>query len=356
MTIHHNWIHDTNQRNPSTDNVAYAHLYNNYLQNVTVVRQLLPRGATKMVLENSYFENVKDPYYPDTTRAAAAERQHRRQLHRQPADPRLRVHAEQLLPVHARPGRQRPHPAQDLRRPAGQHRRLTRPDTGGFRETTHVRPRPDGRRRPGRAGGDRPTPRARGRRAAGVVGCASSGLSGHPLLVRGAGGRPRLADDARGEGRPTSDEQRAGHSTARGAAVHVLERGSARRQPARGQHQQRRRRRGSARHQLSDQLRQQHVLGSRAHPPGDDGHLRRGARFSRQVPLGRGAEQHRPGPERLRVADVLGAHGQPRPRPALGPHGRGLRRGSVPGGATGRSVRQRLPGPDAARAAHVPTT
>ena len=26
MTIHHNWIHDTNQRNPSTDNVAYAHL------------------------------------------------------------------------------------------------------------------------------------------------------------------------------------------------------------------------------------------------------------------------------------------------------------------------------------------
>ena len=26
ITIHHNWIHDTNQRNPSTDNVAYAHL------------------------------------------------------------------------------------------------------------------------------------------------------------------------------------------------------------------------------------------------------------------------------------------------------------------------------------------
>ncbi|GAB4052293.1 RICIN domain-containing protein [Catellatospora paridis] len=66
MTIHHNWIKDTNQRNPSTDNVAYAHLYNNYLQNVTSYGNYA-RGATKMVLENSYFENVKDPFYPDST-------------------------------------------------------------------------------------------------------------------------------------------------------------------------------------------------------------------------------------------------------------------------------------------------
>jgi pectate lyase len=64
MTIHHNWIHDTKQRNPSTDNVAYAHLYDNYLQNVTSYGNY-SRGATKMVLENSYFENVKDPYYRD---------------------------------------------------------------------------------------------------------------------------------------------------------------------------------------------------------------------------------------------------------------------------------------------------
>jgi pectate lyase len=64
MTIHHNWIHDTNQRNPSTDNVAYAHLYNNYLQNVASYGNY-SRGATKMVLENSYFDNVKDPYYRD---------------------------------------------------------------------------------------------------------------------------------------------------------------------------------------------------------------------------------------------------------------------------------------------------
>ncbi|MEV0453621.1 RICIN domain-containing protein [Catellatospora methionotrophica] len=66
MTIHHNWIKDTNQRNPSTDNVAYAHLYNNYLSNVASYGNYA-RGATKMVLENSYFENVKDPYYPDAT-------------------------------------------------------------------------------------------------------------------------------------------------------------------------------------------------------------------------------------------------------------------------------------------------
>jgi pectate lyase len=66
MTIHHNWIHDTNQRNPSTDNVAYAHLYNNYLQNITSYGNY-SRGATKMVLENSYFDNVNNPYYPDST-------------------------------------------------------------------------------------------------------------------------------------------------------------------------------------------------------------------------------------------------------------------------------------------------
>ncbi|MGW0809015.1 RICIN domain-containing protein [Nonomuraea sp. NPDC002799] len=66
MTIHHNWIHHTNQRNPSTDNVAYAHLYNNYLQNITGYGNY-SRGSTKMVIENSYYETVNDPYYPDST-------------------------------------------------------------------------------------------------------------------------------------------------------------------------------------------------------------------------------------------------------------------------------------------------
>ncbi|WP_406315254.1 RICIN domain-containing protein [Streptosporangium sp. NBC_01639] len=66
MTIHHNWIHDTNQRNPSTDNVAYAHLYNNYLQNIASYGNY-SRGATKMAIENSYYDTVKDPFYPDST-------------------------------------------------------------------------------------------------------------------------------------------------------------------------------------------------------------------------------------------------------------------------------------------------
>ncbi|MFD7133063.1 RICIN domain-containing protein [Streptomyces sp. NPDC059894] len=69
MTIHHNWIHDTNQRNPSIDNVALAHLYNNYLQNITSYGNL-SRGAAKTVIENSYYENVNNPYSYDTTAAS----------------------------------------------------------------------------------------------------------------------------------------------------------------------------------------------------------------------------------------------------------------------------------------------
>ncbi|GAA2859721.1 hypothetical protein Acy02nite_23870 [Actinoplanes cyaneus] len=68
MTIHHNWIHDTNQRNPSVDNVALAHLYNNYMQNITAYGNL-SRGSTKLVLENSYFDSVVNPYYNDTSAA-----------------------------------------------------------------------------------------------------------------------------------------------------------------------------------------------------------------------------------------------------------------------------------------------
>lgn len=61
VTWHHNWIHDTNQRNPSIDNVALAHLYNNYLQNVTSYGNL-SRGASKTVVENSYYDHVKRPW------------------------------------------------------------------------------------------------------------------------------------------------------------------------------------------------------------------------------------------------------------------------------------------------------
>lgn len=70
ITIHHNWFRETEQRNPSTDNVAHAHLYNNYLQDVagtdiTSSYGNYARGKTKMVLENSYFEGLKNPVTKD---------------------------------------------------------------------------------------------------------------------------------------------------------------------------------------------------------------------------------------------------------------------------------------------------
>ncbi len=72
ITIHHNWIYNSNQRNPSVDNVARAHLYNNYLQNVTSYGNNA-RGATAMVVENSYFEKVKDPYFAGDATASVSQ-------------------------------------------------------------------------------------------------------------------------------------------------------------------------------------------------------------------------------------------------------------------------------------------
>jgi pectate lyase len=65
ITIHHNWIHDTNQRNPSADNILRAHLYNNVMENITSYGNYA-RGGTNMVLQNSVFRNVNDPHYYDT--------------------------------------------------------------------------------------------------------------------------------------------------------------------------------------------------------------------------------------------------------------------------------------------------
>ncbi|MEV0647109.1 RICIN domain-containing protein [Phytomonospora sp. NPDC050363] len=62
ITIHHNWFQNTNSRNPSADNIAACHLYNNYLQDVTGYGHFA-RGLTKAVVENSYFDSVRDPYY-----------------------------------------------------------------------------------------------------------------------------------------------------------------------------------------------------------------------------------------------------------------------------------------------------
>ncbi|GHB68373.1 hypothetical protein GCM10010347_43150 [Streptomyces cirratus] len=74
ITIHHNWFHETEQRNPSTDNVAHAHLYNNFLQDdpdstITSSYGNYARGGTRMVVENSYFEGLTNPVIKDGTAA-----------------------------------------------------------------------------------------------------------------------------------------------------------------------------------------------------------------------------------------------------------------------------------------------
>ncbi|MFC9130497.1 pectinesterase family protein [Streptomyces sp. NPDC057099] len=71
ITIHHNWIRETEQRNPSTDNAAHAHLYNNFLEDAagTDIKSSYgnySRGGTKMVLENSYFQGIKNPVIKDS--------------------------------------------------------------------------------------------------------------------------------------------------------------------------------------------------------------------------------------------------------------------------------------------------
>ena len=68
MTIHHNWIRNTTQRNFSLDNTAAAHVYNNYLQNVGQYG-MMGRNAAKVVLEANTFTAVQDPIVakdPDT--------------------------------------------------------------------------------------------------------------------------------------------------------------------------------------------------------------------------------------------------------------------------------------------------
>ncbi|MCD9880281.1 pectinesterase family protein [Streptomyces guryensis] len=72
ITVHHNWIRETEQRNPSTDNVAHAHLYNNYLEDDagTDIKSSYgdySRGETNMLLENSYFQGINNPVIRDST-------------------------------------------------------------------------------------------------------------------------------------------------------------------------------------------------------------------------------------------------------------------------------------------------
>jgi pectinesterase len=68
-----NWFRATKQRNPSADNVAYAHLYNNYLSSQLSDGDPVwtygnwSRGRTKMVIENSFYDGVQHPYQADAT-------------------------------------------------------------------------------------------------------------------------------------------------------------------------------------------------------------------------------------------------------------------------------------------------
>ncbi|MGK3955625.1 pectinesterase family protein [Arthrobacter sp. R4] len=60
MTIHHNWIRNTTQRNFSLDNTAAAHVYNNFLQDIGQYG-MMGRNAAKVVLEGNSFTAVQDP-------------------------------------------------------------------------------------------------------------------------------------------------------------------------------------------------------------------------------------------------------------------------------------------------------
>ncbi|KQX48047.1 MULTISPECIES: pectinesterase family protein [unclassified Streptomyces] len=72
ITVHHNWIRETEQRNPSTDNAAHAHLYNNLMEDVpgtsiTSSYGNYARGRTRMLLENSVFQGMNNPVIKDAT-------------------------------------------------------------------------------------------------------------------------------------------------------------------------------------------------------------------------------------------------------------------------------------------------
>jgi|WetSurMetagenome_2_1015567.scaffolds.fasta_scaffold15409_3 pectate lyase len=58
-TIHHCYFDSTNQRNPSFD-MGIGHLYNNYVRKVMSYGNLA-RGEARVIIENSFFENSKNP-------------------------------------------------------------------------------------------------------------------------------------------------------------------------------------------------------------------------------------------------------------------------------------------------------
>ncbi|KAL4877367.1 pectin lyase fold/virulence factor [Aspergillus karnatakaensis] len=71
-TIHHVYFDETNQRNPSADNMLHAHLYNNYLRGCGSYGHYI-RGATNARVENVYFEDCEDPLTADGDATLTAE-------------------------------------------------------------------------------------------------------------------------------------------------------------------------------------------------------------------------------------------------------------------------------------------
>ena len=62
LTLHHNWIRNTHQRNASLDNTAASHVYNNYLEDISSYGMLGRNGAL-LVVEGNYFRDVRNPLH-----------------------------------------------------------------------------------------------------------------------------------------------------------------------------------------------------------------------------------------------------------------------------------------------------
>ncbi len=62
VTLHHNWIRNTHQRNASLDNTAASHVYNNYLEDISSYG-MLGRNAALLRVEGNYFRDVRNPLH-----------------------------------------------------------------------------------------------------------------------------------------------------------------------------------------------------------------------------------------------------------------------------------------------------
>ena len=64
ITLHHNRFSNVHQRNASLDNVAYGHVYNNWLSGVSSYG-INARGDANVLVESSVFEQARNPLIAD---------------------------------------------------------------------------------------------------------------------------------------------------------------------------------------------------------------------------------------------------------------------------------------------------